>query len=88
MLAFSKVSTYFYENQPINFWELEMTRKELASFYGVSESTLRRWLRGINFPPDKRRLIPKDLQVILQEFGNPSVYNEFKSPRMQKYNYL
>lgn len=61
-----------------------MTRKELANFYGISPSTLRVWLRSINFPPTKIRLRPKDLQLILEEFGDPSLYNEFKKPKMHQ----
>lgn len=84
ILKQQKIYKYFYEYHLIDLLKLEMTRKELANLYGVSESTFRIWLRGINFSPDKRRLTPKDLQIILQEFGNPSIYNEFKSPKMQK----
>jgi len=61
-----------------------MTRKELANLYGVAESTLRRWLRSIDFPPTKRRLTPKYLQIILYEFGDPSIYNEFISHKALK----
>jgi len=72
-----------------------MTRKELADLYGISESTLRRWLRSIGiqpcksekseskFPTNQRRLTPNDLELIRKEFGDPSIYKDFgKSPKV------
>lgn len=69
-----------------------MTRKELADLYGISESTLRRWLRSIGIQPCKseskfttnqRRLTPNDLELIRKEFGDPSIYKDFgKSPKV------
>jgi DNA-binding transcriptional MerR regulator len=66
-----------------------MTRKELADLYGISESTLRRWLRSIGIMPCKsqsefttnqRRLTPNDLELIKKEFGDPSIYKDFGKP--------
>jgi transposase-like protein len=47
------------------------TREQVASEYGISARTLRRWLKksGIKLPD--RLLCPKEQTIIYQEFGFP-----------------
>lgn len=54
------------------------TRKELAKRYGISYGTLATWLakiEGLNLDPRKRILTPKQLKIIYEQWGEPTLTN-------------
>lgn len=59
-------------------WREIMTRKELATAYNVSTSTMRRWLRRMNIEATDHRITPKELEFIVNELGDPVVYTQFQ----------
>lgn len=52
------------------------TRSQLAAEYGVSRRTFYSWLKKAQFEFDRQLLIPKQVQMIYEQFGNPNPNRE------------
>lgn len=54
------------------FFTQARTLKEIALYYGVGRSTMRRWLTvaGIKTPIGRRMYTPKEMLKIREEFGS------------------
>lgn len=51
-----------------------LTKKQLAQQYGISYTTLLKWLesvKGIQLTKHRRILTPKELEIIYEALGNP-----------------
>ncbi|MEN7547815.1 helix-turn-helix domain-containing protein [Rapidithrix thailandica] len=47
-----------------------ITRKEMADMYGVSYSTIRRYLKAIGID-NPRRISPKEMKQFVEHYGEP-----------------
>ena len=54
------------------------TKKEIANEYGISPSTLRRWLKKEGICQSKKLLTPKEVKHIYKLFGRPKKNNQNK----------
>lgn len=50
------------------------TRSQIAAEYGVTRRTFYTWLKKAQLNFDRNLLIPKEIELIYKEFGNPNKF--------------